>query len=375
MICYHATSNNPLYFSCNDSEIVRKLVKKLGVKCKILYQNSGNSICNAVMGRDYIKNINGPCCIGNDSFSYHLSAELEKDNVSLLFGGDGGDYLFMGTRYCQDVFKYCGNRSEAMAHKTIMKQQKKDNYLYKYAQFIPFLNNYYYRKNYWKEDDKVGYPSFFTKEMQKTNKSQKGNNYRDSKVLKFWARRFAYDFMFPKGIVDDERNDGYEFVHPLLDISIYTLAQQIPPYIHYDISKGDVGSYYVQKRVLREAYKDILPDIITEQKFKTNYAPSIVLKFKKESKNLAELMGDDKELFLAKYGIVKRDEFLRELEVFLLNIFDPHFVPNLAMKYMYNLIYLEIWLKEIHLGREWMLEQCKIHSKVQDRSEVEVINV
>lgn len=374
IICYHATSKNPQYFSCDDSDIVRQLVKALGVKCKILYQNEGNSICNAVLGRDFIKNINGPCCIGNDSFSYHLSAELEKDKVSLIFGGDGGDYLFMGTRYCADVFANMKLKNDFLQHKLSLKKQGKINFLYKYAQFIPFVNNHFYVKNFWSKEREVEYPKYFTKQMCEINKKQTKNHYKESKKLKFWSRRFVYDYMFPKNIGDDEQNDGFEFVHPLLDISIYLLAQKIPPFIHYDVSKGEVGSYYVQKRVLREAYKDILPKIITEQKFKTNYAPSIVIKFKKESKNIVKLLLEDEKLYLSEYGIVNKDKFLKDLESFLFNIDDPHFMPNISMKYMCNLIYLEIWFKEINKGRKWLLQQCKIFSKENDISEVEIIN-
>lgn len=375
VICYHATSNNPRYYSCNDSEIVKNLLKYLGVKGKIFYQNDGNSICNAVIGRDYIKNIDGPCCNGNDSFGFRLLMELENDNVSLIFGGDGGDYLFTGTKYCFDMIKYNHlERSVKEREKEI--RSKHINLLkYKIFPFIPWIKDIEYKKIFWGDDDSNinKYPDYFSQEMKKANKLEKGKSYCTSKKLKIWSRRFIYDMMFPKAYADDEQYDGFDFVHPLLDKKIYDFAQRVPPYIHYDVSKGELGGYIVQKRILREAYSDILPNFIIEQKYKTNYAPSLILRLLREKDNILNLVNGKEQIFLEKYGIVNGDKFRKKLNVYFSNIEDPHFVLNFDTKYICTLLYLEIWFREINKGRKWMLESSKIDKKIRNKN-IEVIN-
>lgn len=376
IICYHGTSKNPLYYTCDDSYIAKNLIKHFHVKGKIININDGNTICNAILGRDFIKNIDGPCCLGNDSFGYKLSAELEKDGVKLILGGDGGDYMFMGTRYCLDMLKHNHLYTIIKERNIQLKGKVYNKFIYRFVQFIPGLNNYFYNKTLWRSDsEKEEYPSYFSKEMNRLSKKNKLNkNFKESKKLKFWCRRHIYDFMFPKGLNEDENSDGYEFIHPLLDKNIYDLCQRIPPYIHYDITKGELGSYIVQKRILRESYKDLLPDFITQQKSKTNYAPSLILKLKREKDNICKTIIDDPVLYLEKYNIVEKQKFLKKLNIFFANINDPHFVPTLETKYIFSLIYLEIWFKEINKGRKWVLSQCKITSKIKQSNDIEVIN-
>lgn len=381
IICYHASSHNPQYYTCNDSDIVKRLLSDLKVKGKIFYQDEGNSICNADIGRDWICNINGPCPVGNDSFSYKLSAELEKDNVGILLGGDGGDYMFTGTRYCGDMLMYNGMKKTANEriryfNNVMPKHKFKIKFLNKWVYNFPILSNFCYKKIFWpSETGKNNYPEYFTTEMKRLNKSYvfKQKKVNPSKNLKIWGRRFIYDFMFPKGSADDEHFDGFEFIHPLLDKSIYDYAQRTPSYIHYDIYRGMLGQYIVQKRVLREAYKNILPNYITEQQNKTNYSPSLILKFKKDRDNIFNLFFSVSTICLAKFNIVNQNLFLSKLKIFLKMLDDPHFVPNVETKYMTNLIYMEIWLREMSKGRRWMLENCKIHSSNITYS-VEVIN-
>ena len=44
-----------------------------------------------------------------------------------------------------------------------------------------------------------------------------------------------------------------------------------------------------------------------------------------------------------------------------------------AKLYLTNLIYMEIWLREMEKGRKWMLDNCKIHTN-DIEYKVEVIN-
>ena len=57
--------------------------------------------------------------------------------------------------------------------------------------------------------------------------------FNQSKVLKYWYRRFIYDFMFPKGEYSDTRLNSISIYQPLMDNKIFLQALTVPTNLHY----------------------------------------------------------------------------------------------------------------------------------------------
>lgn len=379
--CYHCSSRNALMYQCSDHQIVKTTLSHCGVKGKIIYINSGTNINNCIIGRDWLHSADGPSTNGNNGFHYNLAALMQKDDIELLLGGDGGDYLFTGTKYAGDYLvshkmkKEARERADYLATSNNFFSRLQSRARYNLIPRTPILSSIFYKKIFWDDDKGSGVPYYLSPRLKAIDKHYRtiGKNFSDSKILKNWYRRFIYDFMFPRASYDDASTDSIVSYQPLMQRSIFEFSFRTPPNISYDIYGGAQGSYPVQKTILRQAYKDILPVCITGQTTKTTYATSITATILNEKNNLANLFSHDCRILIAEMDIVDKVKFCDRIKIVLDLASDPHFLANQETRYLMNLINLEIWLQIVDKGRTYYLEQCRIIDK-STNAEIEEVD-
>lgn len=385
IICYHLAFKDPTLYHVSDHEIVKELITHTKVKSYIIWGDKSLKINNCELGRDPFINANGPCCISNELFYFTISGLMRKNNSEILFGGDGGDYLFMGTKYCGDYYMRSKNFRKAFSRSLYLSQSQSIFSKFKNIMksnifpFIPFVCDYSYLRIFWKEIfEKTKTPEYMGNIVHTLNKriqSKKFMRFNESKILKYWYRRFVYDFMFPKGeYVDTRLNDIYVY-QPLMDNKIFLQILTTPPDLHYNIYDTSDYDYFKRKKLLRYAYQDILPNCIINQPEKTNYSAVIGSILRNERANLLKLFSYNNTLLTDELGLIKKRDFCNKIKNVIRYSEDPHYFFNEETNYYMNIIKLEIWLKFVDKGKSYFLESLKKSRKMKNNfDDVEFIN-
>jgi asparagine synthase (glutamine-hydrolysing) len=380
--CYHLSFKNPVLYQVSDHGIVRQLLKHTNTKGCIVWGDNTLKISNCELGRDYIDHANGPTCLGNYSFYQIVSAVMRDRKSELLLGGDGGDYLFMGTKYCFDYFAAQGNIAEAIGR---MHSVSRDSNLVTYiwnliSNFLSLISvkgsNIQYIVKLWTDIVNPPIPYYISGKVRNYEKelnAARVSNYNSSAFLYYWYRRFIYDMVFPKGEYVDSYVEGVSLFQPLMGLPILKFALEVPPYYHYDWYKSVKSQYLARKRILRKAYTDILPQFITQQPEKTNYAMMHTAILRNEAQHLKNIFDVNGVLITDEMELINGVEFCNEIGKVLEFTRDPHYTANLGTKSLFNIIHLELWLRLIQKGRDFYMNLCIPQSKINN-CEIEFIN-
>lgn len=376
---YHVSFRDSNLHQCSDFEIVRKLAKDTGVDTKILFADDSLRLKNAEIGRDKLSYIDGPAMMGNELVYDMLAPVIRNDNVNQLFTGDGGDYLFMGTKYCGDYFMRQHLYKEAMVRSNKLAKSSSliDRIIsygkYNIVPFLPLVSEYMYKDIFWRTES-ISYPEYLSKKIIDIGKEYSHNHlYSKGKRIKDWHRRFIYDFLFPKGPYTEINIDSFTFQFPLEDNSMFRTILSIPPQYHYDIYEGGQGQYLIRKKLLRTAFSDILPEYITKQKNKTLYGNMHRHIIYNERNNLLELFDKHSSLCCEEFGIIKSELFKERIKSIVNLSQDLNFVGGADVNYYTNIIQLEIWLRIANKGREYLLKLSDIGRLHTDTIDIEEV--
>lgn len=366
IIAYHISFKETNLHQCSDYKIVEKLCSQLKIRYRIIYADDSLRFKNAREKTEHISYINGPVVMGNE-LSYDMMAPLlEKDDVDILFTGDGGDYLFMGTKYCGDYlirshqFKKAKARVKRLSDGDSKKTTIISFFIHNVVPFVPILSSIAYNKIFWGEES-IPLPKYIMPKVERLAKKKKG--YKKSskgKRIDTWYRRFIFDFMFPKAPYVSANVDSFSFSLPLEDNTMFRTVASIPPYYHYDIFRGFQGEYRVRKMILRKAFSDILPDYITKQENKTNYVNMVRQMLVNDKEHIKKLVCQESVLQISLLGIVNESLFKNRINNILEMSSDPNFCGGEDACYYMNLIKMELWLQQINKGREAFLKQSEI---------------
>lgn len=366
IIAYHVSFRDTNLHQSSDYKLVTTLIHDMGIKGRILYADNCLRFKNSGIFEDNISFINGPALIGSEISYDLLSPIMKNDGVELLFTGDGGDYMFMGTKYCGDYFMKkldfheALRRSRRLANNTKLTGRLKSFFLYNIVPLIPVVQNAVYKSIFW-GDVVVNTPEYIRPEIEKTTcKHKKITLSSSGKHINTWYRKFVFDFMFPKAPYVEVNVDSFSFSLPLEDNLIFKTVMAIPPHCHYDIYRGWQGEYRIRKKVLRDSFSDILPQYITKQINKTNYASMFRHMLKTDYRNIYELICGDRELFCSKLGIVYENLFKSKIRSVLDMAFDANFNGGDDINYYMNIIKLEIWLVLVSYGKDKFLKHAEI---------------
>ena len=101
---YHFGFRTTNLHQCNDVDITEQFIRDMKIKGKIIYADNTLKIKNSILGRDRLTYIDGPSSLGNELAYDILDDIIKSDNVNTVFTGDGGDYLFDGTKFYGDYY-------------------------------------------------------------------------------------------------------------------------------------------------------------------------------------------------------------------------------------------------------------------------------
>ena len=379
IIAYHISFRNTNLHQCSDYKLVTTLIHDMGIKGRVLYADDCVRFKNSGSCPDKMSFIDGPVIMGNELSYDFLAPVLRKDDVSVMFTGDGGDYMFMGTKYCGDYFIKTKRFHEALIRaKRLAKNSSyisvfKSYVIYNIIPLIPLINKIKYNKIFW-GDVKITPPTYITRKIEKIAKNQRKRTLkRTKKHLNTWYRQFVYDFMFPKAPYVGVNVDSFSFSLPLEDNLMFQTVMAFPPQNHYDIFRGWQGEYRIRKMILRKAFSDILPDYITKQKNKTNYVNMFTQTFRNDAENIQKMICSDRKLLCAKMNIIKEDEFKAKIQSVLDMSQDPNFYGGEDINYYMNIIKLELWLEVVEKGKDYLLRNSQIgalYNKFIDMEEI-----
>lgn len=357
----------------DDQNVVSKLYKDLGIRGYILFVDDALRIPNSELGRDRLHYIDGPDPRSNPILAESLSAFGSKLNKTNFFSGEAGDALFGGTRFIFDSMIRRKKFLEALKmtwrwSKGTENRRNIKGFWYRYRKYnieplIPYLNDRTYYKSLWEEEN-LRLPEYFTNEHKYRDllsREKIQTNYIKSKKLKSFDRRFIYDFMWPRAkYLDGKLSYGIDS-HPLQDKRMIELALRIPPEKQYDHIRGwgYEKFYNGQKMILRNSYRDILPEYITDRETKTEYAFMDRLTFRNEKKNLLNLFNVEKNVEIVNLGIVDYQKFRDNLIANIIKSEDPNCEFGPDYLYLRGMIDMEIWLREMRKGREYVLDRSR----------------
>ena len=360
---YHFGFRSTNLHQCNDVDITEQFIRDMKIKGKIIYADNTLKIKNSIPGRDRLTYIDGPSSLGND-LAYDMLDDIVKlDNANTVFTGDGGDYLFDGTKFYGDYYMRRKQFSTALKYSIAVAKERNlfriiESFLYHNIYSItPVLKEFLYYNLFW-SDLSINPPEYLSKKVlhlcedwEKSLKSWR----KTTKKINDWYRRFIFDFMFPRGRYLDVQKNNYDFVSPLLDSSILELVMATPPDKHFNVFDPNKNFYQKRKNILRSSYNDILPEYISKQTTKTKYHNMASTALYQERHNIMSLFDETKNIKCVELGLIEKDKFISRLKHILFLSEDPNFRGGYDINFYYNIIELEIWLNMVDMGRDKFL--------------------
>ncbi len=350
----------------NDRDIVRKLFQDLQMPGIIILGDNTLQIANAELGRDPLWYLDGPDPRANVLVNEMYNALANEFQTDFGLTGEGGDFLFSGEHYVLDSFlrqkkikAFCQTLWE-WSDKSVSRAVKL-GLSYGIAPFLPFLNNYLYYKLAW-SDTEYEMPEYFTKTHQDRESRAKQEDYRryaKSEPLRYWGRRYHYDYTWPRASYLDAVGVSMQNMHPFYDRRIMELSFSVPTEQHYDIQRGKIENYYGTKMLIRKAFTDILPPYLYDRVTKTSYAHMARKSLQNEKRNLLQLFDRSGEVILHNLDVIDKGKFWDHLVGTLIRSGDVNNDLGMSYQFLRSVIDMEIWLREMSKGRRHALERSK----------------
>ncbi|RNB57356.1 asparagine synthase [Brevibacillus gelatini] len=350
----------------HDRDVVRKLFQDLQLPGIIILGDNTLRIANAELGRDPLWYLDGPDPRANVLVNEMYNALANEFQTDLGLTGEGGDFLFSGEHYVLDSllrqkkFKAFGQALWEWADKSLSRAVKL-GFAYGIAPFLPGLNNYLYYKLAW-ADTVCEMPDYFTQthlNRESRSKQEDYQRYAKSQPLKYWGRRYHYDYTWPRASYLDAVGVSMQNMHPFYDRRIMELSFSVPTEQHYDLKRGKVENYYGTKMLIRKAFTDILPPYLYDRVTKTSYAHMARKSLQNEKRNLLQLFDRSGEVQLHTLGVIDKEKFWDHLVGTLIRSTDVNNDLGMSYQFLRAVIDMEIWLQEMSRGRHHVLERAK----------------
>lgn len=359
-------AENDMSYS-HDRELIQKMFTEMKVPNAIIWGDELNRIPNAELGRDPLWYIDGPNPCANPLSIEMTSAVGQEVGAVRSLSGDGGDFIFSGEFAYFDSLLSSGKVREAIRSLWILSKGKVIPFLrsiwdYGLSPFLPYLSDRKYYSVFWEDSTSIEM-NFFTQEHVKRERKYQEEDYqsyRKSKPLKDWIRRYHYDFLYPRARYLDTSCSQMQLMHPYYDRSLLELTFAIPPEEHFDLHvASQYGNYAGSKQILRKLFPDILPEYLLNRRTKTTYAHMARKSLQKEKYNLLQLFSPSETVYTADLSIIDRRLFYDYLLAMLIRCEDPNNDLGMGYQYFRSVLDLEIWLREIKRGREYVLHRSK----------------
>ncbi|CAM4194903.1 asparagine synthase-related protein [Paenibacillus tarimensis] len=350
----------------NDRDVVRKLYNDLGIPGIIILGDQTLQISNAELGRDPLWYLDGPDPRANVLINETYNAIANEFDTDAGLTGEGGDFLFTGERYVLDsllrqrkfsVFKSAlWSWSDRRLGKAL-----KLGLTYGIAPLVPIVNDIMYAKLAW-SDTEYPMPEYFTaKHLARESQAKQSEHtrYKESKPLASWGRRYHYDYTWPRASYLDAVGVSMQNMHPFFDKRIIELSFSVPTEQHYDIDRAKIELYYGTKMLLRKAFVDILPRYLYDRVTKTTYAHMARKSLLNERRNLLQLFDRSEDIQLHHLEVIDKQKFWDHLVSTLIRSDDSNNDLGMSYQFLRMVIDMEIWLREMAMGRHYVLERAR----------------
>ncbi|MBS9423267.1 asparagine synthetase B family protein [Photorhabdus caribbeanensis] len=371
--------NNDLMYS-QDSEIVNKVSKYLKKPSYILWADNTLRFQNDLIDNDPLIYIDGPEPRSNSLACLQLDQLINELGAVQAITGESGDVI-LGEQFDEVILDsliksgYARNAFELFS--TINKKKKISPYNISYytdfynlflSKFNSRLAKSTYLKTQWK-DEIIKIPKYIYQSKNFSNNKLYSDKYK--KMLD--GHRFALDFLWPKARYFDSLSLNSFMTHPFLDLRLVDFILKIPPHEHLYLESIKYGSYYSSKKLARESFRKILPEIFKFKKEKTSYegmAKKILLNSKL---GLKELFFSSADCLVYAMGLVDRKKFIEALTIYLLKAEDVNSTFDVNYQFIHSVITLEIWLRNITMEKNKLISRIK-PTKIKIKIDVEKIN-
>lgn len=375
-ICVNMSfKNNDLMYS-QDLEIVKNVSKRISNPSFIMWGDETLRLQNDCIDNDPLIYLDGPepranslICLNMDLFNY-------KNNVTQSITGESGDVI-LGEQFQEvlmDGLIKDGKLREALFLLNILRKGRKKtiyniHYLYKYffSKFTYKLSKKSYLSTQWVGDENI-VPDFILKKKNFDFTSQYSNKYE--KILD--GHRFMLDYLWPKARYFDSLSTSAFYFHPFIDYKLINYIMSIPPYEYMDINKLKYGSYFASKKLVRESYSEVIPEIFIKKTEKTSYegmAKKIMLNSKN---NIIELFYNNAHVY--DLDLVDKAKFLEKLAIYFFKIEDVNSTLGVEYQFIKNVITLEIWLRNVNTTKEKLIKRIKPICEIKLNIDVDQVN-
>ncbi|MER2371431.1 asparagine synthase-related protein [Photorhabdus laumondii] len=371
--------NNDLMYS-QDSEIVKKVSKRLDKPSYILWADNTLRFQNNLIDNDPLLYIDGPEPRSNSLACLQVDQLINELGAVQAITGESGDVI-LGEQFDEvildSLIKFDSAKNAFNLFKIINEQQRVSPYNIKYYinlynLFLSKFNNKLAKRTYvktqWK-DEIVKAPEYICQSKNfSTNKL-----YSDQYKNMLDGHRFMLDFLWPKAKYFDSLSLNSPMTHPFLDLRLVNLVFKIPPHEHLYIESIKYGSYFSSKRLARESFKQTLPEIFKFKKEKTSYEGMTKKILLNSKPGLNELFLSFDSCLVYKMGLVDRKKFIEALTIYLLKAEDGNSTFDENYQFIHSVITLEIWLRNITMEKNKLIERIKPR-KINMKIDVEKIN-
>ncbi|MDR6721546.1 asparagine synthetase B family protein [Paenibacillus sp. 2003] len=365
----------------HDKDLVKKMMRDLRIPGLIIHADATARIPNAEIGRDPLWFVDGPDPRANSLVNETFTVLARQFRTAAVLTGEGGDFVYSGEAAVIDSYfrqkryregirqlrEWTGNRAGSML---------KRGFKYGVAPFIPYIGDKMYYKLLW-SDTEYDLPEFFTNEhlqRERQMNAEEVHRYRNSRALKYWGKRYHYDFLWPRARYMDSVSITLPAYHPFLDRRMIEFSFSVPPEQHFDLLKGEQDSYAGSKLLLRKAFTDILPSYVYNRSSKTTYAHMARKSFLNDRQHILQLFASGQRVLVTELGIIDQQMWWKHLVAMAIRSEDPNNDLGMGYQYMRSVIDLEIWLQEMSRGKEHVLNRSR-PAPARMLGEIEEVNM
>ncbi|MDE1482077.1 asparagine synthase-related protein [Xenorhabdus bovienii] len=371
--------NNDLMYS-QDSEIVNKVSKYLDKPSYILWADNTLRFQNNLVDNDPLLYIDGPEPRSNSLACLQMDQLINDLGAVQAITGESGDVI-LGEQFDEvilDSLITFGSTKNAFELFKIINEKRKISpynikyYMNFYNLFLSKFNKKLAQKTYIKtqwQDEIIKVPEYICQSKSFSTNKLYSDEYKN--ILD--GHRFMLDFLWPKARYFDSLSLNSSMTHPFLDLRLVNFVLKIPPHEHLYIDSIKYGSYFSSKRLARESFKQIIPEIFKFKKEKTSYegmAKKILLNSKS---GLNKLFLSFDNCLVYKMELVDRKKFIEALTIYLLKAEDVNSTFDANYQFIHSVITLEIWLRNITMEKNRLIERIKPRN-IKMKIDVEKIN-
>jgi len=349
-----------------DQQSVKKLLQDLKVNGAILYIDDMLGIANAELGRDEFTSINGPDFSTCPQIVSSHAALMHACGAKSIMAGYGGDGLLHGSHYILDSLIRQRRFDDALkllcslglpALKNI-----KTVWEYGIVPFLPVYGDRAYNQVCRQSHKNITYPAYFTDRQHNLELSgfprTKSSGH---KRLKNWSQRIQQDAIWPPAAYVESLSSVCSHSFPYYDKRMIEACMLISPEKHYNVH---IGGYAGGKQLLRTSLMGILPGYIIGRY--TKMSPDAIqrLSLSRDKRALLDMFNPSKSVMLEDLAIIRKGKFYHNLVALIMQLDDPNFECLRGYTYTLRLIAMEIWLREVSQGREYIINRTRPRKSV-----------